>query len=98
MKKEFNNPVLDLTNYQKQHNIAIDLCAAGIIHCRKYNIPVKAIILSKAYFSILKQWVEKNYGEEMVEKEFYLDTVQIRQEMIISGKSFQMEYFKKEEL
>ena len=85
-------PLLDLGNYQKQHNIAIDMCANCIIHERKYGKSVKAIILSSAYFSILQKWVEQNYGEETVEKEFYLDGVQIRKEFIISGKSLLIEY------
>ena len=89
-------PILDLEHYQKQHNIAIDMCAACIIHERKYFRPIKAIILSNAYFSILQKWVEENYGKETVEKEFYLDGVQIRKETIISGKSLLIEYEKNE--
>jgi len=92
MKK--NVPVLDLENYQKQGNIAIDMCAACIIHERHYGRPIKAIILSAAYWSILKKWVFDNYGEEAVEKEFFLDTIEIRKEIIYTGKSLLIEYYK----
>jgi len=92
MKKHV--PVLDLENYQSQHNIAIDMCAACIIHERKYGRPIKAIILSPAYWSILKKWVFNNYGEEAVEKEFFLDTVEIRKEIIYTGKTLLIEYYK----
>ena len=89
-------PVIDLNNYQKQNNIAIDMCAACIIHNRKYGLPLKAIVLSKAYFDILKKWVNDNYGEETAEAEFYLDGVEIRKETVWTGKTMLQEYFKNE--
>jgi hypothetical protein len=96
MKK--NVPVLDLENYQKQNSIAIDMCAACIMHERKFNRPIKAIILSHAYFGILKKWVHDNYGEETAEKEFFLDAIEIRRERIYSGKTLLIEYYKPSEL
>lgn len=94
MKK--NVPVLDLENYKPQHNIAIDMCANCIIHERRYGKPVKALILSSAYFGILKKWVADNYGEETALKDFFLDTVEIRCERIYSGKTLLVEYFQVE--
>ena len=91
-------PVIDLENYRSQKSIAIDMCANCIIHERKAKRPIKAIILSKNYYDILKQWVANNYGEEIAEGEFYIDTVMIRQETIYTGKTLLIEYFKKEEL
>jgi len=94
--KKYPNPVIDLEHYQKQHNIAIDMCAACIIHERKYFHDVKALILSNAYFNILKEWVARNYGDEVAEKDFFLDGVEMKKESIISGKTLRIEYFKNE--
>lgn len=87
---------LDLNNYQKQNNLAIDMVAACIIHERKYARPIKAIVLNAAYFSLLKKWVAKTYGEEIAEKEFYFDTIEIRQERIYSSKILLVEYWQTE--
>jgi len=89
-------PIIDLSNYQKQNNIAIDMCAACIIHNRKFGLPLKAIILSKAYFDILKKWAFDNYGEEFAESEWSLEGVEIRKETIWTGKTMLQEYFKNE--
>lgn len=96
--KPENFPVIDLENYKRQNSIAIDMCANCIIHERRAQRPIKAIILSKSYYDILKQWVANNYGEEIAEGEFYIDTVMIRQEKVYTGKTLIIEYFKKEEL
>ncbi|HXR84331.1 MAG TPA: hypothetical protein VN722_08485 [Hanamia sp.] len=85
---------IDLNNYQRQGNLAIDMVAACIIHERKFNMPIKAVVLNSAYFDMLKAWVKKTYGEQTAEKEFYLDTIEIRKEKIFSGKSLMVEYYK----
>jgi len=88
-------PILNLQNYKRQGNLAVDMVAACIIHERKFNLPVKAVVLNPAYFDMFKLWVEKNYGEETALKEFYLDTVEIRREKIYSGKILMVEYYAK---
>lgn len=88
--------VLDLNNYQKQHSLAIDMVANCIIHERRRGMNPKAIILSSAYYDMLRKWVHDTYGEETAQKEFFLDTVEIRREKIYSGKSLLIEYWKPE--
>lgn len=88
---------LDLNNYKRQGNLAIDMVANAIIHERKFGREPKAIILSPAYFDLLKSWVEKTYGEEATLKEFYLDTVEIRKEKIYSGKILFIKHYKNHE-
>lgn len=90
-------PVLDLERYQKTGSISVDMCVACIQHERKFNRPIKAIILSSAYYSIFKKWVRDNYDEETAEMEFAIDDVTIRREVIYTGKSLLIEYFKPEE-
>lgn len=90
-------PVLDLERYQKTGSISVDMCVACIQHERKFNRPIKAIILSSAYYSIFKKWVRDNYDEETAEMEFAIDDVTIRKEIIYTGKSLLIEYFKPEE-
>jgi hypothetical protein len=92
-------PILDIYNYQKQHNIAVDMCVACIQHERKFNKPIKSIILSRAYFNIFKDWVRSNFDEETAElMDYFIDTVNIRCETIISGKSLLIEYYKPQDL
>jgi hypothetical protein len=93
-----NFPVIDLENYRSQKSLAIDMCANCIIHERRAQRPIKSIILSHSYYQMLKKWVADNYGEEIAEGEYYIDTVMIRQETIYTGKTLLIEYFKKEEL
>ena len=88
-------PVLDLVNYTKQHNIAVDMVCVCIMSERVYQREPKAIILSNAYFGIFQKWVKDNYGEETAEKQFFIDTVEIRKETIYSGKSLMIEYYPK---
>ncbi len=94
------NPLkLDIDNYQKQGNLAIDMCAACIQHERKFHRPIKAIVLNPAYFSLLKKWVAKTYGEDVAEEnDFFFDTVEIRQEVIYSGKILLVEYWPTEKI
>lgn len=91
-------PVLDIYNYQKTGSISVDMCVACIQHNRRFNKPIKAIILSSAYYSIFKKWVCENYGEEIAEQEYAIDDVTIRREVVYTGKSLLIEYFKPEEI
>ena len=91
-------PVLDIYNYQKTGSISVDMCVACIQHERRFNRPIKAIVLSNAYYSIFKKWVNENYGEEIAEAEFAIDDVTIRREIIYTGKSLIVEYFKASEI
>lgn len=87
---------LDLNNYEKQGNLAIDMVAACIIHTRQQGIEPKAIVLAPAYWGLLQQWVEDKYGTEIaVGAEFFLDTVEIRKESFISGKILHVEFWPK---
>jgi len=96
MKK--NPLVLDIYNYQKTGSISVDMCVACIQHERRFNRPIKAIVLSSAYYSIFKKWVCENYDEETAEAEFAIDDVTIRREIIYTGKSLIVEYFKAAEM
>lgn len=87
---------LDLNNYQKQGNLAIDMVAACIIHMRKQGIEPKAIVLAPAYWGLLQQWVEERYDTETATgAQFFLDTVEIRRETFISGKILHVEFWPK---
>ncbi len=82
---------IDVNNYTRQGNIAIDMIVACIQHYRKQGVEPRAIILNKQYYGILQEWVEKEYGEEKVLDKFYLDTIEIRMEKIFSGKTLHVE-------
>lgn len=84
-------PKIDLNNYQKQGNLAIDMVAACILHYRKQGIEPKAIVMNPKYYGLLQQWVAEKYGEEHVLDMFYLDTIEIRAEKIFSGKILHVE-------
>ena len=86
---------INLQDYKKQGNLAVDMVCACIIHERKFNMPIKSVVLNPAYFDIFKKWVEKKFGEETAQKEFYIDTVSIRKEKIYSGKILMVEYYAK---
>jgi hypothetical protein len=89
---------LDLVNYKKQGNLAIDMCAECIMYERQRGKNVKAIILHPAYYQMLQAWVAREYGEEAAMKEFFLDFVEIRKERITSGKSLLIEYYEPEKI
>ena len=92
MKK--NPQVLDLDNYQKVGNLAVDMSVAAILNERGRGLNPKTIILHPAYYQMFQAWVLREYGEETALKEFYIDTVEIRKERISSGKSLLIEYHK----
>lgn len=94
LNKEKKQPFagLDLVNYKKQGNLAIDMCAECIMVERMRGREPKAIILHPAYYQMLQAWVAKVYDEETCLKEFFLDGVEIRKESISSGKSLIIEY------
>lgn len=82
---------IDLNNYQRQGNLAIDMVAACIIHYRSQGIEPKAIVMNPKYYGLLQQWVANTYGEERALDVFYLDTIEIRPEWIFSGKILHVE-------
>lgn len=86
---------LDLTNYERQGNLAIDMVASCIIHYRAHGINPKVVYLNPAYYGLLQQWVEETYGEFVAQEEFSLDGVEIRKEKIISGKILNVEFYPK---
>lgn len=87
-------PKIDLKNYTKQNNLAVDMVVACIQHTRGQGVEPKAIMLNEKYFGLFKIWVEKNYGEEMaVQNDFYIDCIEVRQETIRSGKTLWIEYW-----
>ena len=75
------NTIIDIYNYQKQGNIAVDMCVACIQHNFSYNKNLKEIVLSKAYYAIFQKWVRQNYDEETAELEFAIEGVVIREEI-----------------
>lgn len=86
---------LDLADYKRQGNLAIDMVAECIIHYRRLGMNPKAVILNPAYYGVLQQWVEKEYGGAVVDQDFALDGVEIRRERIISGKILNVEVYPK---
>ncbi|MFL5809337.1 MAG: hypothetical protein ACJ749_07425 [Flavisolibacter sp.] len=52
------------TDYERQHNLAVDMCAACIFHYRKLHRPLKAIYLSPRYYSLFRHWVGEKFGLE----------------------------------
>jgi len=100
-------PVIDLETHEyhdPRFCLAVDMLVRCIRHERRSQRPIKAIIMSRSYYQMLKYWVSKNYpdvdenGGVIAEGEYYIDTVMIRQETIYTGKTLLIEYFKKEEL
>jgi|GEM_PF-2169221 len=87
--------ILDLTNYERQGNLAIDMVANCIIHYRAHGINPKAVYLNPSYYGLLQKWVEETYGEYVAQQEFSLDGVEIRRETIISGKILNVEFYPK---
>lgn len=83
---------LDLVNYKKQGNLAVDMVCECIMHERMCGREPKAIILHPAYYQMFQAWVARDYGEETCLKEFFIDGVEIRKEKITSGKSLMIEY------
>lgn len=88
-------PVIDLKNYKRQGNLAIDMVAACILHYRGQGVEPRAIVMNPKYYGILQQWVAATYGDECVHDKFYLDTVEIRMEKIFSGKILHVEMWAK---
>lgn len=84
-------PVLNLENYVKQNNLAVDMVCSAIIHERRRGMYPKCIRLNKAYWDMFRKWVFDNYGEETVEKEFFIDHVEIKKETMYSGKRLTIE-------
>ena len=83
---------LDLVNYKKQGNLAVDMTCEAIMQERMRGKEPKTIILHTAYYQMFQVWVAREYGEETALKEFYIDGVEIRRERISTGKSLQIEY------
>jgi hypothetical protein len=86
---------LDLDNYQRQGNLAIDMVVACCLHYRRLDFPIKAIVLNPTYYGLLQKWVQAKYGEEAAESDFFIDTIEVRKEKFISGKILYVEHYPK---
>jgi len=89
------NPTLDLSNYQSQGNVAIDMVANAIIHERKQGVNPDLITLNPPYFAMLKAWVRKNYGARKAKSEFYLDGVKIEMDEWNKKRALLVHYIQK---
>ena len=90
MKK--TTQTLDLNNYEKTGNLAVDMVCYGIIHERRRGLWVKVVRLQKAYWDMFCSWVAKEYGEETLDKEFFIDTVKIEVQLMATGNILSFEY------
>lgn len=82
---------VDINNYTRSGNLALDMVVACIQHYRKQGIEPKAIVMNPKYYGVLQQWVAQEYGEEYVHDTFYLDTIEIRAEKIFTGNRLTVE-------
>jgi len=89
---------IDIYNYESVGNLAVDMCVACIQHEMKFNKPIKAVILNKAKYEVFQRWVAKEWGEEHLYKQFFIEGVEIRKETIIFGSELMIEYYKQSEL
>jgi hypothetical protein len=83
---------LDLQDYKNVGNLAVDMVCHGIIHERKRGLWVKTVRLDKKYWKLFCDWAQREYGEEIVEKAFFIDTVCIEEQLIATGKILTFEY------
>ena len=88
------NKYLDLNNYVKTGNLAVDMVCAAIIHERNREMYPSIIRLNAKYWDLFRRWVESNYGAETLEKEFLIDTVEVKKEVMYSGKTLTIEHHK----
>lgn len=86
------NKYLNLNNYKNVGNLAVDMVCHGIIHERKRGCWPDVVRLHKKYFKMFEDWVAKEHGEQTLEKEFYIDTVRIEEQLIHSGEILTFEY------
>ncbi len=86
---------IDVNNYTRSGNLALDMVVACIQHYRRQGIEPKAIVMNVKYYGLLQQWVAKEYGEEHVHDTFYLDTIEIRAEKIFTGQRLTVEMWPK---
>lgn len=94
MKEKKQPEPLDLINYKKQGNLTVDMVCECIMHERLCGREPKAISLNKAYYQQFQIWVIQAWGEEFAFRDFSVDGVEIRQEVIRSGKALLIEYMK----
>ena len=86
--------MFDIKNYERQHNLAVDMCAACILHHRRFKKPLKAILLHPKYFEIFKLWVKKNIGgQQAEERQFQFDGVNIEKGSYLQPKSLHVEFW-----
>ena len=88
------NKYLNLNNYEKTGNLAVDMVCAAIIHERRRQMYPSIIRLNSKYWDLFRRWVVENYGEETLQKEFSIDTVDIKKEVMYSGKTLTIEHHK----
>lgn len=82
------------TDYVKQHNLAVDMCAACILFYRERKKPLKAIYLKPRYYALFQHWVaEKTNEETALTSGFEFDGVRIEQGSKIQANSLSVEFW-----
>lgn len=85
------------SNYEKTYNTAIDLVAQCVGYNRKKNIPLKAIILKRAYFELFRMGIQaimKQKGLKFDETaELTFDGVMIKMGSIAQFDAMLYEYY-----
>lgn len=86
---------LDINTGVKTGNLAVDMCIACILHYHQAQSPIKTIMLSNGYFAVFSLWVMENHGVDTLKKDMFIAGVQIKREVIPTGKILSVEYEKK---
>lgn len=73
--------MINLEVYTPIGNVAVDMCAACIIHERSFGKPIKSITLNSIYWGVFNMWAILNYGVEITKKKYYLGDVEIKREI-----------------
>jgi hypothetical protein len=75
------------TDYVKQDNLAVDMCAACILFYRERQRPLRAIYLKPRYYALFRHWVSEQAGlEKALTHGYQFDGVNIEE-----GSNFQMD-------
>lgn len=83
-----------LTDYERQNNLAVDMCAACIFFYRKRNRAVKAIYLTPRYYALFRHWVGEKFGiEAALTKGIQFDGVNIEEGSRLQTENLVVEFW-----
>jgi hypothetical protein len=89
-KKPFNLE----TDYQRQHNLAVDMCAACILHNRKRARALKTIYLWPRYYALFQHWVSEQAGiAKALTSTYQFDGVNIEEGSRLQSEPLVVEYW-----